>query len=82
MMPVAKTGRSPNLSTSRPEISPEQKRAIAKVETIKPTAALLTPKDLVNRGIAGTTIPNPTATKNDAPTKTLTSRGRPARSFV
>ena len=60
---------------------PEQKRAIAKEETINPTAALFTPNDLVKSGIAGTTIPNPTATKNAAPTRTLTSRGRPARSF-
>ena len=43
---------------------------------INPTAALLTPKDLAKSGIAGTMIPKPTATKNDATTRTLTSRGR------
>lgn len=49
---------------------------------IKPTAAWLTPKELANTGIAGTTIPKPTATKKDAPTRTFTSRGRSESGFL
>ena len=74
--PEEKTARSPNLSTKVPEINPEAKRVIAKAETIKPIAALLTPKDLAKTGIAGNTMPNPTATKKDAATSMETSRGR------
>ena len=59
-----------------PEIRPEAKRVIAKAETIKPIAALLTPKDLAKTGIAGMMIPKPTATKKDAATSIETSRGR------
>jgi hypothetical protein len=75
-MPVEKTALSPNRSTNVPEISPEQKRVIAKAETIKPIAALLTPKDLAKTGIAGMTMPKPTATKKDAAIRIETSRGR------
>jgi hypothetical protein len=49
---------------------------IAKAETINPIAALLTPKDFAKTGIAGMTIPKPTATKKEAATSTETSRGR------
>jgi len=49
---------------------------IAKAETIKPIAALFTPNDFAKTGIAGITIPKPTATKKDAATRTETSRGR------
>jgi hypothetical protein len=59
-----------------PEISPDAKRVIAKAETIKPIAALLTPNDLAKTGIAGMMIPKPTATKKDAATRIETSRGR------
>lgn len=41
-------------------------RTMAKIETIKPIAALLTPNVLAKNGIAGTMMPKPTATKNDA----------------
>ena len=74
--PEEKTARSPNLSTINPEIRPEAKRVIAKAETIKPIAALFTPKDLAKTGIAGNTMPKPTATKKDAATSTETSLGR------
>jgi len=73
--PVEKTALSPNLSTKVPEISPDAKRVIAKAETINPIAALLTPKDLAKTGIAGITMPKPTATKKDAATRIETSRG-------
>ena len=73
--PDEKTARSPNLSTKVPEISPELKRVIAKAETIKPIAALLTPNDFAKTGIAGITMPKPTATKKDAATRIETSRG-------
>ena len=59
-----------------PEIRPEQKRVIAKAETIKPIAALLTPNDLAKTGIAGITMPKPTATKKDAAMRMETSRGK------
>ena len=74
--PVEKTALSPNLSTRTPEISPDAKRVIAKAETIKPIAALFTPNDLAKTGIAGMTIPKPTATKKDAAIRIDTSRGR------
>jgi hypothetical protein len=73
--PEEKTARSPKRSTNVPEISPELKRVIAKAETINPIAALLTPKDLAKTGIAGMTIPKPTATKKVAATRIETSRG-------
>lgn len=69
--------RSPKRSTSRPETKPDEKRAIAKAETISPIAALLTPKDRANTGMAGSTIPNPIATKKEAEIATFTSRGNP-----
>ena len=75
-IPVENTARSPNLSTITPEINPDAKRVIAKAETINPIAALLTPKDFAKTGMAGMTMPKPTATKNEAATKTETSRGR------
>ncbi len=74
--PVEKTVRSPNLSTKVPEISPDAKRVMAKADTINPIAALFTPKDLAKTGIAGMTMPKPTATKKDAATRIETSRGR------
>jgi hypothetical protein len=75
-IPDEKTALSPNLSTRTPDINPDAKRVIAKAETIKPIAALLTPKDFAKTGIAGITIPKPTATKNDAAIRDETSRGR------
>jgi len=75
-IPVENTALSPNLSTRTPEIKPDAKRVMAKAETINPIAALLTPKDLAKTGIAGITIPKPTATKKDAATSDETSRGR------
>ena len=63
-------------------MSPEQKRATAKAETIKPTAALFTPKDRAKTGIAGRTIPKPSATKKDATISIFTSRGKSAKGEV
>ncbi|MEY3686459.1 MAG: hypothetical protein RLZZ73_317, partial [Actinomycetota bacterium] len=80
--PDAKTDLSPNLSTNLPENNPDANLVTAKAEMIKPTAAWLTPKELANTGIAGTTIPKPTATKKDAPTRTFTSRGRSESGFL
>lgn len=57
---------------------PEVNRAIAKAETTKPTAVLFTPNDLTKTGIAGKTMPKPSATKNEAMMTTWTSRGNPA----
>ena len=75
--PVAKTLRSPNRSVKVPDIKPEAKRVIAKAETINPIAALFTPKDFAKTGIAGITIPKPTATKKEAAMRMETSRGSP-----
>jgi hypothetical protein len=49
---------------------------IAKAETINPIAALFTPNDFAKTGIAGITMPKPTATKKEAATREETSRGR------
>ena len=73
--PEENTARSPNRSTKEPEIKPELKRVIAKAETIKPIAALFTPKDFAKTGIAGITMPKPIATKKEAATRIETSRG-------
>ena len=80
--PVANTLRSPNRSVKVPDIKPDAKRVIAKAETIKPIAALFTPKDFAKTGIAGMTIPKPTATKNEATMRMETSRGRPLNGDV
>jgi hypothetical protein len=80
--PVANTLRSPNRSVSAPEIKPDAKRVIAKAETIKPIAALFTPKVFAKTGIAGITIPKPTATKKEAPMRIETSRGSPLKGDV
>ena len=80
--PKPKTARSPNLSTNLPEINPDEKRIIAKLEMIKPIAVLLTPKDEAKIGIAGIIKPNPTATKNATADKTETSRGSSAKGFL
>ena len=56
---------------------PDENRASAKADTTKPTAVLLTPKDLTNTGIAGKIMPNPNATKNEAMITTWTSRENP-----
>ena len=50
-------------------------RMIAKADTTKPTAAALTPKEREYIGIEGTITPKPTATKNEAMIKVLTSVG-------
>jgi hypothetical protein len=80
--PKPRTARSPNRSTNLPEINPEEKRMIAKLEMIKPIAVLLTPKDEAKIGIAGIIKPKPTATKNATADKTETSRGSWAKGFL
>ena len=80
--PKPRTARSPNLSTSFPEIKPEENRIIAKLEIIRPIAVLLTPKDEAKIGTAGIIKPNPTATKNATADKTETSRGSSAKGFL
>ncbi|CAB4819852.1 unannotated protein [freshwater metagenome] len=47
-----------------------------------PTCALFTPKDFAKSGIVGAIIPKPTATKNEAKTRTPTSRGNSAKGLV
>jgi len=80
--PKPSTARSPNRSTNLPEIKPEEKRIIAKLEMINPIAVLLTPKDAANIGIAGIIKPKPTATKNETAERIETSRGNCAKGFL
>ncbi len=80
--PKPRTARSPKRSTNLPEIKPEEKRIIAKLEMIKPIAVLLTPKDAANIGIAGIINPKPTATKNETAERIETSRGNCAKGFL
>jgi hypothetical protein len=63
-------------------MSPLANRANAKAEMIEPTCALLTPKERAKSGKVGAIIPNPTATKNEAKTRTPTSRGKSRRGFL
>ena len=42
---------------------------------MEPTCALFTPNERANSGSVGAMIPNPTATKKEAKTRTLTSLG-------
>ena len=51
--PKPNTTRSPNLSTSFPEKSPETNRIMANEEMIRPMRVLETPKVLAKIGIAG-----------------------------
>lgn len=80
--PKPRTARSPNRSTNLPEINPEEKRIIAKLEMIKPIAVLLTPKDEAKIGMAGIIRPNPTATKKATEERIETSRGNCAKGFL
>ena len=79
--PNPSTARSPNLSTSFPEINPDENRIIAKLEIIRPIAVLLTPNDEAKIGTAGIIKPKPTATKNATADRTETSRGSSAKGF-
>ena len=79
--PKPSTARSPNLSTSFPEINPDENRIIAKLEIIRPIAVLLTPNDEAKIGTAGIIKPKPTATKNATADRTETSRGSSAKGF-
>lgn len=74
--------RSPNTSTSFPEINPLPNRAKANAEIIAPTCAWLTPKELAKSGNVGAIIPKPTATKKEAKTSTPTSRGNSRSGFL
>jgi hypothetical protein len=73
--PKPRTARSPKRSTNLPEIKPEEKRMIAKLEIIKPIAVLLTPKDAAKIGIAG-------ITKKATAERIDTSRGNCAKGFL
>ena len=70
------------MSTSFPATKPEANLAKANAERMDPTCALFTPKDFAKSGIVGAMIPNPTATKKDAKTRTPTSRGNSAKGLV
>jgi hypothetical protein len=80
--PKPRTARSPNRSTNLPEIKPDEKRIIAKLEIINPIAVLFTPNDDANIGIAGIINPKPTATKKDTAERIETSRGKCAKGFL
>ena len=80
--PKPRTARSPNRSTNFPEIKPDEKRIIAKLEIINPIAVLLTPNEDAKIGIAGIINPKPTATKKDTAERIETSRGSSAKGFL
>ena len=80
--PKPRTARSPNRSTNLPEIKPEEKRIIAKLEMINPIAVLLTPNDDAKIGIAGIINAKPTATKKETAERIETSRGSFAKGFL
>jgi hypothetical protein len=73
--PVDRTVRSPNRSTSEPPPKAETKRKNAKALTASPTAVVPTPKDRANSGIAGATMPKPSATTKATTARIPTSRG-------
>jgi hypothetical protein len=54
---------------------------MAKAETIKPIAVLLTPNDEAKIGIAGIIKPKPIATKNETVESIATSLGRTRNGF-
>lgn len=70
------------MSTNFPENNPLANRAKANAEMIRPTCALFTPNEFAKSGIVGAMIPNPTATKKEAKTRTPTSRGNSAKGLV
>lgn len=80
--PKPRTARSPNRSTNLPEINPDEKRIIAKLEITRPIAVLLTPKEAANKGIAGMIRPKPTATKKATADRTATSLGSSLNGFL
>jgi hypothetical protein len=61
--PAVKTTRSPIFSISKPEIGEEINLVNAKIETTVLAAKAVTPNDLANSGIAGATMPKPSATQ-------------------
>ncbi len=76
-MPAAITECSPNRSTSRPAGSAPTTRISANALITPAAAAVLTPNCLANSGMAGATIPYPSATVNETAVSTATSRGSP-----
>ena len=76
-MPTAITACSPNRSTSRPAGSAPRTRISANALITLAAAAVLTPNCRANAGIAGATIPYPSATVNETAVSTATSRGSP-----
>ena len=77
-IPIARMIRSPTRLTSQPAGKAPKKRMRAKTETTAAAAVFETPNSLAKRGIAGKTMPNPTATAKATAVKTATSRGIPA----
>ena len=77
VMPAAITTCSPNRSTSRPAGSAPTTRISANALITLAAAAVLTPNCRANAGIAGATIPYPSATVNEIAVRTPTSRGSP-----
>src|SRR5450631_1587100 len=59
----------------------EAKRTRANTEMTAPAARLVTPKFLANSGMAGATIPKPSATEKATTVRTATSGGRDPKGF-
>lgn len=77
--PEVKTTRSPIFSIRYPLIGDAISLVSANIETIVLAANADTPKDLANSGIAGATIPKPSATVNETAAKTQIPPGRSFR---
>ena len=70
------TACSPNRSIRRPAGSAPATRISANALTTLAAVAVLTPNWRANSGMAGATIPYPSATVNETAVRTSTSRGR------
>ena len=73
--PEASTRRSPSRSVNQPAKGEEMKRISAKADTTDDAARALTSKLEAKIGIAGMTIPKPSATKKAMVARIQTSRG-------
>ena len=76
-IPAAITPGSPKRSTRRPAGSAPTTRISANTLITPAAAVTLTPNWRANAGMAGATIPNPSATVNETAVRTATSGGRP-----
>lgn len=77
--PEASTTRSPTFSIKKPLIGDEINLVSANTETTVLAANAVTPKERANNGIAGATMPKPSATENAIEASTQIAGGRSFR---